>query len=335
MSNLAKPRGGAQTEPSGDEVRVEGEIPRGPAIKVIKKTPTWRLFYYEITCYSKDRKFFTWGCAMNTIRLFRVTVLLLGAALISSQAFAAKRPTDKERKDRANVEYAHCIAIAEKEGVSAMLAYIRNSQKGTSLKGSPEKLAQENCAADGMGLKRYQDLNEIVIDEGEKLVSLESSLVQIKDNVPRARHVACSWACGYAVELATHLDQTPGMKKIAHSDAQILVASLVRSRVDQDLISKATKVYRYLRGKVKKYSKGKVSFADCSSKAVCSTHLTGATIDISLLGVDKKKRELLASRLLEDRERGRILVILEIVGNHFHVFVIPPEYVVSTKTPVA
>lgn len=270
---------------------------------------------------------------MNTIRLLGTFLLFLCITVISTQSFATEKPTDKERKERADREYARCMAIAQNEGVPEMIAYIRDSQKGTSLKSSPEKLAQENCAADGMGLRRYQDLNEIVINKEENLVPLKSPLVQIKDSVPQARHVACSWACSYVVELAMYLEQIPGMKKVPDTNAQLLVASLVRSRADQDAISRATKAYRYLKGKVKKYTKGKRSFADCSTKAVCSTHLTGATVDISLLGVDEKKRALLTSRLQEDREQGRILVILESVGNHFHVFVIPPEYVVSPKTP--
>ncbi len=270
---------------------------------------------------------------MNTIHLFRLSVLVLGVLFISAQSLAAKKPTDKERKDRADAEYVRCIAIAKEEGIQAMLAHIHASQKGTSLKSSPEKLAQENCAADGIGLMRYQDLDEIVVDDGNKLVSITSSLIRIKDDVPQARHVARPWTRDYLIELATYLDQTPGMKKVAHSDAQILVASLIRSRADQDVISRVTKVYRYIKGKFKKLAGGKRSFADCSSKAVCSTHLTGATVDISLLGADKKKRKLLITRLLEDREKGRILAILENAGNHFHVFVVPPEYVVSLKPP--
>ncbi|OHA83405.1 MAG: hypothetical protein A2937_03730 [Candidatus Yonathbacteria bacterium RIFCSPLOWO2_01_FULL_47_33b] len=262
---------------------------------------------------------------MNTSHLFRVAILLLGALLISSPAQAAKKPTDKERKERANAEYIRCMAVVKNDGVSAMLAYVRSSQKGTSLKSNPEKLAQENCVADGIGLMRYQDLGEILADDGDKLVPLRSSLVRIKDDVPQARHVARPWTRDYLIELATYLEQTPGMKKVAHSDAQILVASLVRSRADQDVISRVTKAYYYIKGKLRKLTGGKRSFADCSSKAVCSTHLTGATVDISLLGADRKKRKLLIERLLEDREEGRILAILENAGNHFHVFVIPPQ----------
>jgi hypothetical protein len=266
---------------------------------------------------------------MNTGRSLRGVALLLGMLFVSSQVYATKKLTDKERKERADVEYTRCMAVAKREGVLAMLAYIRSSQKGTPLGSNPEKLAQENCTADGIGLMRYQDLDEIIADDGGKLVSVKSPLIRIKDDVPRARHVARPWTRDYLIELAIYLEQTPGIKKVAHSDAQILVASLIRSRADQDVVSGVTKVYRYIKGKLKKFSWGRRSFADCSSEAVCSTHLTGATVDISLLGADKKKRKLLIARLLEDREKGRILAILENSGNHFHVFVIPPQYTES------
>lgn len=226
------------------------------------------------------------------------------------------------------------MAVVKKDGVPVMLAYVRNSQKGTPLKSSPEKLAQENCVADGVGLARYQDIEEIVADDGVRLVPIASSLILIKDDVPKARHVARPWTRDYLIEVATYLDQTPGMKKVAHSDAQILVASLIRSRTDQDAISKVTKAFRYVKGKLRKLLGGRRSFADCSSDAVCSTHLTGATVDISLLGVDRNKRKLLAARLLKDREEGRVLAILESAGNHFHVFVIPPQYVESPQVAV-
>lgn len=253
-------------------------------------------------------------------------VVLVGVFFISLPVFAAKKPTDKERKDRANAEYARCMAVAEKEGVYAALAYIREKQRGTSLAGSPEKLAQENCAADAIGLPRYKNLDEIEEGVGDELVPVRSKLVKIKDDVPQARHCACSGTRDYLIELATYLDITDGSHKVAHSEAQILVASLVRSRADQDRLSTVKKFYRRIKGKIKKFMGGKRSFADCSSRAVCSTHLTGATVDISLLGADKKKRKILYERLKEDREKGRILVILEGVGNHFHVFVIPPQY---------
>ena len=295
-------------------------------MNTIKKTPLLGVFFIvELRARLKEEVFYR-ESAMNTSHLLRAIALLLGALFISSLVLAAgKKPTDKERKERANAEYVRCTAISKKGGVSAMLAYVKNSQKGTPLKSSPEKLAQENCVADGFGLARYQDIEEIVADDGVRLVPVSSSLILIKDDVPQARHVARPWTRDYLIEVASYLDQTPGMKKVAHSDAQILVASLIRSRTDQDAISKVTKAYRYIKGKLRKLLGGRRSFADCSSDAVCSTHLTGATVDISLLGVDRKKRKLLAERLLEDREEGRILAILESAGNHFHVFVIPPQ----------
>lgn len=280
------------------------------------------------------REFFYKESVMNTRCLSCRCILFLGILVVSLQVCAAKKPTDKERKDRADIEYVRCMAIAEKDGVHAMLRYIRDSQKGTSLLSSPEKLAQENCAADGMGFNRYQNLDEIVADDGKKLVPVKSLLIRIKDDVPEARHVARPWTRDYIIEIANYLNQTPGVKKIEHSEVQLLIASLIRSRVDQDGLSKIRKSYQYIKKNLKKFLPGRRSFADCSSKAICSTHLTGATVDISRLGVDKKKLKILATRLLEDREKGRILAIVENVNNCFHVFVIPPEYVEVPKVLV-
>ncbi|MHB1118284.1 MAG: hypothetical protein ACYCZ7_02025 [Minisyncoccota bacterium] len=269
---------------------------------------------------------------MDTIRLFPVFVLVFGVLLVSDPSYADKKLTDKERRERANTEYARCMAVAREEGIPAMFAYIRKEQKGSSLKGSPEKLAQENCAADGIGLMRYQDLSEIIADQ-KKLTPLSSPLVKIK-NVPQARSVACSWTCRYIVELATYAKKASDVKTNPKLEPSLVVTSLVRSRTVQDEISKVSKFYRRIKGKIRRFTAGGRSFADCSTKAICSTHLTGSTFDISLLGVDKKKRKILAERLCEDRENGRILAILESAGNHFHVFVIPPQYVpIQTPTP--
>lgn len=272
---------------------------------------------------------------MNTACFFRVFVLALGLLLISTSGYASKKMTAKERKERANVEYARCMAITKEKGVPATLAYIREQQTGTALASSPEKLAEENCAADAMELPRYQDLDEILADEGDELVELSSPLIKIKDDVPQSRHFACSWTCGYLTELATYVQEKLGHDANAENPkAELLVASLVRSKVNQDALSRVKVFYKRIKKKLKKFISGGRSFADCSSRAVCSTHLTGATVDISLLGADRKTKKLLVARLLEDREKGRVLAIFERAGNHFHILVIPPQYVPS-ETPAS
>ncbi|MBI5799024.1 MAG: hypothetical protein HZB10_03780 [Candidatus Yonathbacteria bacterium] len=261
------------------------------------------------------------------VRLILLFLLWL-LVVVSTQA---KALTDTKRKELANAEYSRCMSIAEKDGVYAVVAYVRESQKGTLLIGTAEKLAQENCVADAIGLNRYEDIDEIIEDYGNLLVPIATPLIRVGRNVPLARHVARPWTRDYLVELSQYLKQNAPWEKGTRPDAQILVASTIRSRVDQKRITRTTMVYRYIKGKFKKFFRSKQSFADCSTKAVCSTHLTGASVDVSLLGANGKKRALLAERLLDDRENGRILVIEERAGNHFHVFVIPPLYVVPLK----
>lgn len=268
---------------------------------------------------------------MNKIRLF--ALLIVGMLFASSQVFSRESPSVTLRKERANEEYVRCMDVAKNDGISAMLTYVRDSQKGTPLVSNPQKLAQENCVADSTGLTRYEDLDEIVADDGDDLVPVVSPLITVKKDVPWERHVARPWTRDYLIELAQFLDGTSGVKKVKSSSSQILVASLVRSRLDQKRLSSVTTFFKRIKGKIKKFTRKKLSFADCTSDAVCSTHLTGATIDISLLGVDRRKFKVLAARLLEDREKGKILAIFEREGNHFHVFVIPPGYDALTENP--
>ncbi len=244
---------------------------------------------------------------MNVIRLLCVCAVLACTAIPSFDVYAAKKPTNQERKEYASNEYELCMAIAKEVGVEGVIEYVKKEQAGTSLIGSPAKLAQENCIADSLELPRYENIDQIINDT--KLVFVESPLIRIKDDVPHARHVALPATRDFLIELATYMEHATASNKVSSSNEQILVSSLVRSHVDQKTIAR-----------------GGRSFADCLSSAVCSTHLTGATADISLRYVDKKRRAILTARLLEDREKGHILVILEKAGNHFHVFVIPTDY---------
>jgi len=252
---------------------------------------------------------------MNIIRLVAFASLLL----FSTISLAVPGPTDSERKEEAAREYEHCMFLGKYTGISGVVSYVRDQQAGTSLNGGSKKLAQENCIADTLGLLRYKDLDEIVAaDDGVNLIPVTAPLVVVNNGVPRERHVSRPWTRDYLFEIAQYFREISGGKKLR-------VASLVRSRADQDGLSGMKKFYRRIKGKIKIRMSKKRSFADCSSSAVCSTHLTGAAIDISLRGVTKKERKLLTERLLKDREDGRILVILERKGNHFHVFVLPEQ----------
>lgn len=68
--------------------------------------------------------------------------------------------------------------------------------------------------------------------------------------------------------------------------------------------------------------------AKCKNE-ICSTHLTGGAVDISNSDqrVTREVRMWIRERLLRDRSEGKILLIQEFVSAHYHIFVIPPEYV--------
>lgn len=249
---------------------------------------------------------------------FMVLVFLL---CFSGTSIALSGPTDAERKEEAAREYEHCMLMGKYDGVIGVITYVREQQAGSSLRSDSKKLAQENCVADSLGLFRYQDLDEIIAaDDGISLVSVDAPFVGMNNAVPHERHVSRLWTRDWLYETAQYY------REISHGK-KLRIASLVRSRIDQDKLSGVKKMYHRVRGRLRIMLSKKRSFADCSSSAVCSTHLTGAAIDVSLLGVSKKDRALLSERLLKDRDEGRILVIYEKKGNHFHVFVLPHEYV--------
>ncbi|MCK9344945.1 MAG: hypothetical protein M0P64_02355 [Candidatus Pacebacteria bacterium] len=254
---------------------------------------------------------------MNVIRFVMFAFFLC----FSNVSVAFSGPTDAERKEAAAREYAYCMFLGKFVGVSGVISYIQGQQTGSSLYSNSEKLAQENCIADTLGLMRYRDLDEIVAaDDGFNLVPIAAPFIVVNNGVPRERHLSRPWARDYLFDIAQYYRKISSGKKLR-------VASLVRSRIDQKGLSEVKKFYRRVKGRLKIILRKRRSFADCSSSAVCSTHLTGAAIDVSLRGVSKKERVLLSERFLRDREAGRILVIYERVGNHFHVFVLPKQNV--------
>lgn len=244
--------------------------------------------------------------------------------LFSTPLYAGKQISVAEKKKIENAEYVKCMAITKKNGAEATIRYIREKQKGTSLKSTPTSLAEENCAADSIGLVRYQTLDEIGdACEINNLVSIGSSLVEIKNKLPEERRVGKPYVRDYLIELAQYMKSQTKATNI--EKPRITVTSLVRSRIDQNRICESKKTWQRVRGKFRHFfTKGK-SFADCSTDAVCSTHLTGAAVDIEI-PANKLERKLLTERLLHDRDNGRIFVIVENFGNHFHAFILPPRY---------
>lgn len=172
----------------------------------------------------------------------------------------------------------------------------------------PRQLAYEVCLADAMGLPRYED--QVSIEKGKQsgsLVELSTEGLVFSDALPSERRYGTPWVKNYVEGLATEMK-----KKFNGEYTPLRVGSLVRSFKDQ--------------------LRQRNSPASCKTE-ICSSHTTGSAVDLS--NVPKwsgdAEREWLRARLVEDRKLGKIVVIEEKHPQHFHVLVIPPEFVPSKK----
>ena len=86
------------------------------------------------------------------------------------------------------------------------------------------------------------------------------------------------------------------------------VTSIIRSFEDQ--------AYQVRRGK---------SPADCRYQFLCSTHTTGSAFDLGFRDLGPEQKQWLQSKLIADQRARRIYFIVE--RDHYHVFVLPPEYI--------
>ena len=173
-------------------------------------------------------------------------------------------------------------------------------------KSHPEKIGLEICLSDAIGLKRYQTQKEIDEVKGGELVRIDSPHILFPQFLPEERHYARPWVKEYVEGLAEDLHEHLKSKHAGQDFPRLRVTSLVRSLVAQQRQS---------------------SPAKCRT-VICSTHLTGSTVDISNSEayVVPEVRAWIRERLLKDRREGKILVIEEFSEPHFHIFVIPPEY---------
>lgn len=215
-------------------------------------------------------------------------------------------------KMRLTVEaYKRCM-YGEGEAIPRALALNLEYRNDDSLKGSPEKLGYEVCLADALGFERYETQAEIDAKKGVDLVEINSPLVSISDQLPDERRYARVWVRDYvnklALDMKTHFDEEAKKSGAASSFTPLRISSLVRSFGDQ--------------------RRQRNSPASCRNE-ICSTHTTGAAVDISnhFIRLGSKEREWLKLRLLEDRSKGRIVMIQEYFAPHFHVLVIPPAFI--------
>ena len=136
----------------------------------------------------------------------------------------------------------------------------RNSPQ---LGGTPEKIGYEVCFTDALGFVRYSDQVAIDAAKGIDLVEVSPLFIDFPSDkantIPFERRYARPWVKTYIETLAQDLHEFLAREHRGQEVPRLRMGSLVRSEVDQ----------RRLR-----------STANCSTE-ICSTHLTGATIDIS------------------------------------------------------
>lgn len=183
-----------------------------------------------------------------------------------------------------------------------------------ALGGSPEKLGGEVCLADALGLTRYATIADIASagKAGELVSIVDATGMAIADGIPPERRYARPWVRDYLALLARDMD-AHFTKRGVTDYTPLRVSSLVRSYRDQR----------------RQWN----SPASCKTE-ICSTHTTGSALDISnsRFHVGTKEREWIRERLLEDRRKGKIVMIEEWFPPHFHIFVLPPEFVPDDKT---
>jgi hypothetical protein len=213
--------------------------------------------------------------------------------------------------------YKECMyddARPESDATLRALALNLSYRADRNISGSAEKLGREVCLADALGLKRYETQGDIDRAKGAELFEVSPQFIEFPDDdgnrLPPERRFARPWVKEYVEtlgrDLHAHLLQQRTRSSLGHIPL-LRVNSLVRSLAGQSEQS---------------------SPAKCKNE-ICSTHLTGSTVDIANGEgrVSPESRKWIRERLLQDRKDGKIVMIQEFARPHYHLFVIPPEYV--------
>lgn len=207
-----------------------------------------------------------------------------------------------------------CMAHAEK-GREAVLDHVFGAftfeiAEATSMadsiwRGSPEHHGNEVCLARMIGLSQYASPDAVSQDAGIELVPMTSSQLYLPPNMFREEErFARPWVHTYLELLASRLANRLGVDERIFG-ARLRVTSLLRTvPVQQHLVRRG------------------MSPADCRHVFLCSTHTTGAAVDLGFRGVEWKERQALFELLVEDQVHRKVYFIIE--GSHFHLFVLPP-----------
>jgi len=225
--------------------------------------------------------------------------------------------TTSPRMQLAVLAYKQCMYDDVPPGLGAIeraLALNLVYRADRNLAGSAEKIGREVCLADALGLKRYETQDDIDRAKNTELFAVSPQFIEFPDDegnrLPSERRFARAWVKAYTEALAYDL----------HT---YLLAHRASGALDGIPLLRVNSLVRSLRDQSAQYSPAK-----CKNE-ICSTHLTGSTVDIANGEgrVSGDVRQWIRARLLQDRKDGKIVMIQEFARPHYHIFVIPPEYV--------
>ncbi len=217
-------------------------------------------------------------------------------------------PTTVRRRGR-RLPWAAALALA------LVAPGALRAQRPEELKGSPEKLAEQNRAADEYDLSRMDNAAEIrrLVKSGY-LVSIarRGRGYYLDRRIGRgyARrevlYYARPWVRKFLVREGEHFaDRFRG--------ARFKVSSLIRTEAYQDIL------------------KGRnVNAARGDDDQTRSPHLTGSALDISKKGMTARQLAWMRDHLVTLQETGWIIGTEEMATNAFHVFV-QPTFGASTE----
>ncbi len=200
------------------------------------------------------------------------------------------------------------LAVAFAFALAFALASPAAAQRPPELKGSPDKLAEQNRLADDYDLSRMDGPAEI-----RRLVR-SGSLVAVPRR-GRGYYIDRKLGRGYASRevlsyarpwVREFLRRIGAQYADRFHGARFKISSLVRTERYQELL------------------KGRnVNAARGDDEDTRSPHLTGAAVDISKKGMTARQLAWMRDRLVTLQERGWILGTEEMATNTFHVFVEP------------
>jgi hypothetical protein len=200
--------------------------------------------------------------------------------------------------------YHKCMNAEDVLGKAVL--FLRNDRISNEVPlGNSERLGHELCVIDVLQLKRYLTLHEVVQALPADLVPINHPWIGLSPGLPEERAVANPWVRDYLENLALLLHQE--LVQVSESfDKSFVVSSLVRPVAIQRVQWNSP--------------------ARCvNESSLCSSHTTGSTFDITRKYLTTEQEKILLKQLQQDRKKGKILFILEPKGNHYHIFVFPPE----------